>query len=1143
MKPLNFFLTCLVIAFLCSAAATTANAADPNLVAWWKFDGDAKDSSGYANHGTVYGAQWITGKIAGALSFDGVDDYVETTTLNNIDEPITISVWIKAEELNRNQTIFGRNGKTGGAYYYENFLFIDATNMVRFGDRPGSGYPYVSSISPIEKDKWYHIAVTRASACDIRLYVNGVLENSGCTNDYDNAGINYRIGTINTGHYPFKGKLDDVRVHSRALSAGEVWQLCKGTLPDRAFSPSPRDGAAAVPLNTVLSWVPGKDMVLHDVYFGTDFEDVNDADRNMVTIYQGPTNVNEYTPPNPLEYFKIYYWRIDEVNQSGHVYKGDVWQFRTVYDPKLLVDANLVAWWKFDEGSGTVAHDWIGGNHGTVYGAAWTTGKIGGGLSFDGVNDYVETTTLNDIDQPITISVWIKAEELDRVYTVFGRNRDIHSAYYYENVLFIDATNMVRFGDRSGSDAYVCSTGPIEKDKWYHIAVTRASASNVKLYINGVLDNSGSTVDYDNSGINYRIGTINTGHYPFKGKIDDVRVYNRALSAGEVWQLCEGTLPHRAFSPSPRDGARGVPLDGVLSWWPGKNAVWHDVYFGTDFNDVNDANTTITWGAYKGRRDTTLYDPNGLDEGQTYYWRIDEVNDANIDSPWRGNIWSFKTITFHYVDVNGYGDFQIIQEAINAAWNGDIIIVRPGTYTGAGNRDIDFLGKAITVKSESGATNCIIDCQAGESDLHRGFIFQNDEGQDSVVSGLTITNGYAEYGGAIYCVGSSGPTIRHCTIVGNTAYEGGGICIRGASFNPVIEHCVIVGNCATARPYSGGTGGGILLSGCPGGRLGSGCHLCFSYPRISNCTIAYNLADGSGGGVCSIFGCAVTINNSIVWGNTANRDNNIGICLVYDACNPRFTVSHSNVKDGLGGIHIYYYVDWGPGNIDSDPCFADPCNGDYRLRSEAGRWDPNGQTWVQDNITSFCIDMGDPESDWTAELWPHGKRINMGAYGGTPQASMSLSNVGNIADFDNDGFVENPDIMLFTDKWLYQQLLLSEDLNRNGIVNFIDFAVFGNNWQSPPRPDQASNPNPANGATRVSIDANLSWTAGSNAVSHDVYFGSKSPGTFRGNQTATTFDPGTMTMDTMYYWRIDEVNPNGTTTGGVWRFRTGVGPR
>lgn len=133
-------------------------------------------------------------------------------------------------------------------------------------------------------------------------------------------------------------------------------------------------------------------------------------------------------------------------------------------------------------------------------------------------------------------------------------------------------------------------------------------------------------------------------------------------------------------------------------------------------------------------------------------------------------------------------------------------------------------------------------------------------------------------------------------------------------------------------------------------------------------------------------------------------------------------------------------------SINTDPQFMDATNGDFHLKSRAGRWDPNSQSWVTDANTSPCIDAGDPNSDWTLELWPHGKRINMGAYGGTPEASMSLSNVGNIADLDNDDCVDYNDMGLFVEKWLYQQVLLPEDLDRNGAVNFIDFAEFSKHW-------------------------------------------------------------------------------------------------
>lgn len=101
---------------------------------------------------------------------------------------------------------------------------------------------------------------------------------------------------------------------------------------------------------------------------------------------------------------------------------------------------------------------------------------------------------------------------------------------------------------------------------------------------------------------------------------------------------------------------------------------------------------------------------------------------------------------------------------------------------------------------------------------------------------------------------------------------------------------------------------------------------------------------------------------------------------------------------------------------------------------------------MYDEVTSPCIDAGDPNADWTAELWPHGKRLNMGAYGGIPQASMSLLNVGIKADFNNDTFVNAEDLALLVKMWLSNQILLSEDINRDGLVNLADFELFARYW-------------------------------------------------------------------------------------------------
>jgi hypothetical protein len=369
------------------------------------------------------------------------------------------------------------------------------------------------------------------------------------------------------------------------------------------------------------------------------------------------------------------------------------------------------------------------------------------------------------------------------------------------------------------------------------------------------------------------------------------------------------------------------------------------------------------------------------------------------------------------VDDDGPADFNTIQAAIDDANNGDIIIVADGNYSNCHSSGIDFNGKAITVKSENGPGNCIVDCNY----YGRGFRFENSETADSVVDGFTVTNAdlpcgggvpcHTYYGGGFYCY-QSNPTIRNCVIRNNYSHYGGGI----YSFNPpnqqTIINCIIADNDALY-------GGGIH------------CINASMKIFIINCTISNNFLYGI---ECS--DSTPIVQNSILWGNNPGQINYYGVF-------PPPVLMNCDVQGG-----------WASGSniINLNPLFANPASGDYHLKSEAGRWDSGINTWVTDSLTSPCIDFGIedpyPDSNYSNELWPHGKRVNIGAYGNTPQASMSLSDVGNIADLDCNDIVNYLDLKLFTDKWLSDEILLAEDLDRNGLVDFFDYAIFTDNFEA-----------------------------------------------------------------------------------------------
>jgi len=310
-------------------------------------------------------------------------------------------------------------------------------------------------------------------------------------------------------------------------------------------------------------------------------------------------------------------------------------------------DPSLVGWWRLDEGSGTTVADSSGAGHDGVFAEGtplWVEGVFGMALSFDGDNK-VEIPDHADfhIEDAVSMALWIWPEAIQPSYAKpFIKQK---SGEYPYAIQYDSGGENIR-ATVNASARFDTSSTPNFAGQWAHICMTY-DGSAVILYKDGEevgrIDATGALQQNDLSlSIGGRLGSGQN----FNGAIDDARLYNHALTAEEIQTVMIGEGFANALGPIPENGALHEDTWVTLGWSAGDFAVSHDVYLSDNLDNVD--NGTVE--AFRGNQaDTTLIVgfpgfpyPDGLVPGTTYYWRIDEVNEIDPNSPWRGDIWSFS---------------------------------------------------------------------------------------------------------------------------------------------------------------------------------------------------------------------------------------------------------------------------------------------------------------------------------------------------------------------------------------------------------------------------------------------------------------------------------------------------------------------
>jgi len=596
-------------------ALMLGNTASADLIAHWPLTGDYQDATGNGHDGTPLGDPDFVLDVEKGLvmEVDGnarvmVEDAPDLNFTAN--ESLTMTVWALydpslASSGWRSCCGKGRTAPGGDTSYldtmYGFFVSPDnewASNMGSLG----------GGVGPAVADEWHHFAFVQDGQNNQNFYyINLEVVQSGGAADCSTPGRPFFIGASGSDTSVFEGfggRISDVRIYNEALS-GDA--LAATTIPlaspSQADTPLPNNEATDVPLDMALSWEPGDYADTHNVYFGINFNDVNDATTAGPEYKTTKSLGDESYAPGPLDFGTAYFWRIDEVNappQQSTVFKGKVWQFTTEPVAYPITDVTATASSSATgqgpentvNGSGLDASD----QHSITATDMWLSDFFGPQptwvkYEFDKAYSLNELLVWNS-NQLIEISVGVGIMDVTIEYSQDGEVWTI--------------LDDVRFNQAPGDSSYTANT--TVDMKGVEAQFVRLTPRNNWM---GILEQYG---------------------------LSEVRFFY---------------VPVLAREPDPQDGATGIHPDVVLSWRPGRQATAHDVYISTDEQEVIDGTAQVVTVTESG------HDAGTLELGVTYHWRVDEVNETESPAIWQGDIWNFTTAEYIVVDnFESYNDLD-----------------------------------------------------------------------------------------------------------------------------------------------------------------------------------------------------------------------------------------------------------------------------------------------------------------------------------------------------------------------------------------------------------------------------------------------------------------------------------------------------